>query len=408
MPQVMHGNTTAEPLPAREIDRSVAVLALILASSVTEAVFMLLPSFVGALADVLHLSDQQLGILGSADLAGIAVSTATGPWWVRRARWRRVASASLGMFLLTNVLGFVVHSFTPLVLLRVIAGLSAGVAFTVALAGIVDTRRAARNTALMVGMQVVFGAVGVYAIDVVPAAHRLDAVYAYILIWLVPLFLLSLKYFPDDPGDRPAEGTLDWRRLAGPGTAAVLGAGLYFLMVGAVWGYLEGVAREAGLTLDQTGEALSVGLIVSLVGSGAAAATGLRYGRAGPLIVTAVFQIGSLYLLTRLGHYANPVLAFYVINAVFQIFWSYIIAYFIIIFNDVDATGRFVSFYGTATHVALAVGPYVGAQLIAGGRHQPVLWFGIVSVALCYVSFLAAVALGRSRPSPSASAAIGG
>jgi predicted MFS family arabinose efflux permease len=402
----MQATATTETLPTREIDRPASVLVLMLASSVTEAIFLLLPSYVGAIADVLHLSDQQLGILGSADLAGIALATATGPWWVRRARWRRVAHVSLGLFLVTNLLGFVVHSFMPLVLLRVIAGLSAGTAFTVALAGIVDTRRADRNTGLMVCMQVVFAAIGVYAIDVVPTAHRLDAVYGYILVWLVPLFVLSLKYFPDDPGDRLAQGAVDWRRIAGPGAAAVLGAGFYFLMIGAVWGYLEGVAREAGLTLDQTGEALSVGLIVSLLGSGAAAVTGLRFGRAGPLVVTAVFQIGSLYLLTCLGHFANPVLAFYVINAVFQIFWSYIIAYFIIIFNDVDPTGRFVSFYGTATHVALAIGPGVGALLIAGGRHEPVLWFGIASVALCYVSFLAAVAFDRSRPSPSVSAAI--
>jgi predicted MFS family arabinose efflux permease len=386
-----------EAPPLREIDRPAPLLALLLVASVTEAMFLILPSFVGAIGDVLHLSAQRTGLLGSADLAGIAATTASAPWWLRRVSWRRTIGLNLGLFLLLNAICFGVTSFQWLLLLRVLAGLTAGAAFAVSLAGIVDTRRVDRNTGLMVCVQVVFAAIGVYAIDIVPIAWRLDAVYAYIFAWLIPTLALCWFRFPEDPGDRPQSGPLDWRQLAGPGTAAVLGAGLYFLMIGAVWGYLEGVAREAGLSLKQTGEALSLGLVVSLVGSAAATLIGTRFGRTWPLIVTAAFQIGSLFLLTRLGAYANPVLAFYVINAVFQIFWSYVIAYFIIIFNDVDASGRFVAFYGTAGHLTLAAGPYVGAVLIAGGGHGPLLWFGVITVALCYASFLTAVALGSTR-----------
>jgi hypothetical protein len=54
-------------------------------------------------------------------------------------------------------------------------------------------------------------------------------------------------------------------------------------------------------------------------------------------MVSAVVQVISLGLLTRLSHYADPVAAFFVINAVFQIMWSYVVSYFIITFNDVDA-----------------------------------------------------------------------
>jgi MFS family permease len=165
-------------------------------------------------------------------------------------------------------------------------------------------------------------------------------------------------------------------------------------MVGAVWGYLEGIARSAGLSLEETGAALSLGLMVSLFGCVAAAALGVRYGRVVPLVVTAGAQLTCLYLLTRLQNYPNPVLAFYAINAVFQIFWGFIIAYFIIIFNDVDPTGRFVAFYGTSSHATLALGPYIGALLIVGNDHTSLLWFGFAALALCYVSFLTAVWTG--------------
>jgi predicted MFS family arabinose efflux permease len=390
----------------RAIDRPAAVLALLLVGSVTEAIFLILPSFVGAIGDLLRLSPARTGLLGSADLAGIALSTATGAWWLRRVSWRRTAGLALGLFALLNALCFRATGFYPLMALRLAAGLTAGVAYAIALAGIVDTRRADRNAGLLLCLQVVFSAVGLYVADVVPRQWRLEIVYAYILAWLVPTLLITWWRFPEDPGERPRSGTLRWRQAAGPAAAALVGAGLYFLMIGAVWGYLEGVARSAGLTLEQTGGALSAGLVISLVGSAAAALIGVRFGRVLPLLVTALCQIAALLLLTRLGHYARPALDFFWINVVFQVFWSYIIPYFIIIFSDVDASGRFVAFYGTASHLMLAVGPYLGALLIEDGSYTLLLWFGVLATTLCYVSFVTAARLSRRQQPEESSATL--
>jgi predicted MFS family arabinose efflux permease len=64
--------------------------------------------------------------------------------------------------------------------------------------------------------------------------------------------------------------------------------------------------------------------------------------------------------------------------------------------NDVDATGRFVAVYGTASHMALAVGPHVGGLLIVHRSYTPLLWFGVIVVSACYECFLAAIGLGRA------------
>jgi MFS family permease len=185
--------------------------------------------------------------------------------------------------------------------------------------------------------------------------------------------------------------------VAGPGTAVIAGAGIYFLMIGAVWGYLEGIAREAGLTLIQTGQALSLGLLVSLIGAGAAAWLGLRLGRLLPLLASGIVQTVSLYLLTRLQSFSDPLLAFYLINAVFQIMWSYIIPYFMVMFDEVEPSGRFVSMYGMSTHLTLAIGPYAGAFFIVNGHHGQLLWLGIALVLICYAAFLLAVWLGHKQ-----------
>ncbi len=388
--------TMPMPRTERAIDGTAALVALLLVGTVTEAMFLLLPSFVGALGDVLHLSATRIGLLASADLTGIALMTATAPWWLRRVSWRPTVLASLAAFLLINMVCFAIRSFWPLLCVRLLAGLTAGVAYPVALAGVLDTTRADRNTGLLISLQVVFGAAGVYAIDAVRLAWRLDAFYVFLSGWLLITLLVSARWYPEDPADRPASGPMAWRSLAGRGSLVAAGTALYFLMIGAVWGYLEGIAREAGLSLEQTGTALSVGLVVSLLGSGAAAWLGLRFGRARPLMLSALVQVISLGLLTRLSHYADPITAFFLINAVFQIMWSYVVPYFIIIFNDVDTTGRFVAVYGTASHLTLAIGPYAGGLIIANRPYTSLLWFGIIAVGACYVCFLAALGLGRA------------
>ncbi len=164
-------------------------------------------------------------------------------------------------------------------------------------------------------------------------------------------------------------------------------------MIGGVWGYLEGIARAAGLTLGETGAALSIGLVISLVGPAIAAWLGLRLGRTLPLMVTAIVQVASLYFLIQLKHFSDVVVAFFIVNTIFQLFWNYIIAYFIIIFNDIDVSGRFVALYGMAAHLTLAIGPYLGAFLIRDGGYGALLWFGIGAVVICFGSFLSAVRL---------------
>jgi len=99
-----------------------------LVGTVTEGMFLLLPSFAGALGDVLHLSATRTGLLASADLTGIALTTATAPWWLRRVSWRRTVLASLLAFLPINFPCFAVRSFWRLRCLRVLAGLNAGAA----------------------------------------------------------------------------------------------------------------------------------------------------------------------------------------------------------------------------------------------------------------------------------------
>ena len=381
------GNTTR----ARAIDGHVTILAMVLVTTVTEAMLLLLPIYIGAIVDFLPLDASQVGLLGSADLVGVALGATSGLFWLRKVDWRKTVLAALLVFSIANLCSLGVTAFMPLGSLRLLAGLAAGAAYAVALAGLCDTSHQARNTALMVCGQVIFGAVGIYLLPLVPDALRLDGVYYYMLAWTAITLAVVWIAFPDNPASETVSEPVSLSGYGLPGLLAFGGTGFYFLTIGAVWGYLERIALEAGMTLAEVGATLSLGYIISLAGSFGAAWMGTRYGRAWHMIVIGAVQLFMLFLFTRLDHYDDALGAFLVINAIFQFFWSFIIAYQVVIFNDADHDGRFIPLYGTAMHIALAIGPFAGAFMIDGDSYRPILWFGMVTLSACYLMFLGSI-----------------
>lgn len=379
----------------REIDRGRAILAMLLVATVTEAMLLLLPVYVGAITDSLALTQSQVGLLGSADLAGIAASTLSATWWLRRVKWRECILALIGAFFCANLASVWVQAFEPLVALRVFAGMAAGAAYAIALAGLCDTMQSARNAALMVCGQVLFGAAGSFILPLVRAEWQVDAVFFYMNLWVAAALLVAYFAFPAEPGLHKNAGGLPWRSLAVRGPIVILGTAAYFLAIGMVWAYLERVARAAGMSSQEVAVSLGAGYLISISGSLAAAWLGTRLGRALPMFIAGSVQIGMLVLFSNLERFENVASAFFAINIVFQFFWSYIIAYQIVIYSDVDDSGRFVATYGTSMHLALAFGPYVGSKMVTGTDYTPVLDAGVLTLGLCYGCFLLAVYVTR-------------
>ena len=162
-----------------------------------------------------------------------------------------------------------------------------------------------------------------------------------------------------------------------------------------MWSYLERIALNTGLSLEDVGFSLSAGYIISLLGSFSAAYFGVKWGTAWPMIVAGSVQFMMLVVFYVLDVFPHSALIFFAANAVFQFFWSYIISYQIVIFSDADKDGRFLPLYGTSVHIALAVGPFLGANMVKDDHYLNVLTFGMVSLTLCYLSFLGSVYLGK-------------
>ncbi len=375
----------------RSIDRPITIVALILVATVTEAMLLLLPIYVGAIADLLQITDAQIGLLGSADLAGLAIGAASALFWLRKLPWRPLVLSALTLAIVLNITSLYLVDFTELLTIRFIVGMTSGAAYAVALAGLCDTTHEARNTALMVCSQVIFGAVGLYLLPLAENHLRLESVYYYIIAWTGLALLIAVIAFPNNTKEQTFESALSWNSFGMAGIMAVCGTAFYFLTIGVVWAYLERIALEAGLSLSDIGASLSLGYVISLVGSLSAAFIGIRFGKNWPMIIAGSVQLVMLFIFLHITSFNNVLATFFIANAIFQFFWSYIISYQIVIFSDADTSGRFMPLYGTAMHFALAIGPFIGSQLMIDGSYRPALIFGMLILILCYLSFLASV-----------------
>ena len=186
------------------INNRFSILALIVGATVTEAMLLLLPIYIGALNDLLALSATEIGLIGSADLAGIALSVTTAMVWLRKYPWRSTVLWALTLFFATNIVSIHQTNFTVLMALRFAGGLGAGAAYAIALAGICDSHNPARNSALMVCSQVIFGAIGLFVLPSLAHDWRLDGIYLYISLGAILAIVLSYFYFPS-PGGRLRE-----------------------------------------------------------------------------------------------------------------------------------------------------------------------------------------------------------
>jgi MFS transporter, UMF2 family, putative MFS family transporter protein len=369
------------------------VLGVILACTASESAYAVLPIFVDTLALRLHLSDFELGLLASADLAGVAISSASAMWWLRRVPWRKSLNVAFSVMLMTNLISVFTTDVSALLAVRIVAGLAAGVALSIGLGALAALPHTARNSALVVFSQTAYGAIGIYLLPLIPESSRLAGVYIFILLTAGPASLLCARFFPENGPKTTTAGAVASRIPLVPAFLAVIGTLLYFLMGGAVWGYLAEIAQELGLTLRQTSAALSTGLLVALIGSLTAAKLSLRWGTAIPVLLAAVVQIAALWGIHASRSFTAVTFVFFLFNFMFQFAWNFVVGYFVTIFASLDSRGRFVSLFGSAMHAGLAAGPLVGALWIGSeGSHLKALNFGLCALAGCYAAILGAIA----------------
>ena len=378
-----------------EFNRPTSIGAAIALSVIAMAAFLVLPLYVGAAAQYLALSQQQLGFLAAAVATGSAISSVVMMFLVRRLPWRPMAWVALLLMLVPMTMSLWVDNAAAFMAFQAIAALGGGSLYSLALTALADSRHPDRAFGFSVAAQVAFQVLGMLLLPgLVSRAGLVGVLLVFIAMEL--LGLLLVRALPDT--GKPLPPVIGRAAIVSlPALLALAGCFFFFFNIGAVWAYLERMAVLAGFGAQQIGSGLAIGVALGIPGALLASWCGDRFGRVGPLTIGAVGTVVALLLLGP-----GMSLPVYVMAAaLYNFVWNFSLAFQYAAVNAVDPGGRGVAAAPAFHGAGAAAGPALVAFYVTDTSLAAVNMAAGIAVVASLLLFVAALGLaGRSAAVP--------
>ena len=147
---------------------------------------------------------------------------------------------------------------------------------------------------------------------------------------------------------------------------------------------MERIAANAGLPGQIIGNSLAVSNIGGIAGALIAASVSIRFGRAWPIIISAVISICGLVIL--MGDIDG--IRFGLATVLYLFGWNLTQPYFSGIMAELDPKGRVVVMMGAVQTAGLGLGPGVVGFMIRGNDYSAVTILGIVLILLSMITVM--------------------
>jgi MFS family permease len=373
---------TAERFSLKQfsVEQILQTVGLLLIAMMGAAVTTLMPLLVGAYSDSGLFTDQQVGWLTSADVAGILLASASAFFWSRKVNWRWVTIIGIVGFIVANWLSTSIEQFHLLFMVRFAAGVACGATYAISLAALGDYQRTDRAFGAVVTIQVIFGTVGFWLLPTVLVDFGLAGMFQFFNLCLIPTLLCCLITFPSN------KKTAEVGKFTIDGSLAAalyifIGVVIYYFAQGTVWAYLERIGVTAHLSGADIGVILGLGFAISALGSMLSGYYVEKLGRNSGLYLTAIIQIPCLAALYFMGP-DNAYWIYAVTTIVYQVMWSFIVPIMMAIFNEIDKSGKLIVLCVSAFKVGLVVGPPVAGWVVTHFHVNEVLWIGGIAIVM--------------------------
>lgn len=329
----------------------------------------LIPLLVGAMVSDRGFTDQQAGLVASADLAGYAIMTFITAVFLIEREWRVLVLAGVSIMFVANLASTVVEAAGAFAFVRFLSGVGAGMLAAVATVALGRTEKPDRSYGLLFAACLLFGTAGLWGLPLMLENTGLNGAYVFIAVLAIITGLVSrgivqsAAVVPTDAAGSAGKGSY----LA---AALILVAiALFWAHQNALYAYMERIGNAAGLSAQFIGFTLGLANLTGFVGATLVAWLGTRFGRLWPLLVLTTVQVVCVWLLAGKVNSTIYLLAIGVIS----LSWNIVNPIQIGILAGVDQRGRLLALSSTVIGVGLALGPALGAAALHGADYSTVL-----------------------------------
>jgi len=326
--------------------------------------FFILPIYVGTLAKTFSLSNEQVGLFASIDLLTASLMIILLSFYIDQINIRMLLLISIVMFTFVNLVCAFVGHIRVLLLLRAVSGLGTGVFYAVGIYYLGRWPKPDRAFAL-------YGAVAqitqIILLLIMPYLIAINGLSSIFLVFAVsPLLLFYLvRFLPSKTAARDTH-TQETSRMSVLMCVLGLTANFFFfIVIGAIWAYLERIGNASGLSLHQISVALSASIAVGVSGSIVAYRIGSRINRFWLIWVSSIIMIASFVILSGKMTY----LQYFIACCLFDIGFAFGMVFLMGNVAKSDHTGKFTTALPALQFLALMLGPVIasGAIALVGG-----------------------------------------
>jgi predicted MFS family arabinose efflux permease len=318
----------------------------------------------------LGFTEEQVGFVASADLFGLAFGAVIAYFVVARYDRRILTIAAASFAITANLLCIYFQSFEATLLLRLAAGLGAGLYTGIAVATIGGHSR----PAFAFGLEL-FAFAGSQGIELkfLPYLSIEEMYIAFAATFAVGLLFIS--WLPRRPADASLDVEVDVAEADGKHHVEhkhvpayvpwlVLTAVVFtYINIGAYWTYIELATVDSAASPEWVASMLVYTSVFSVIGCLFAVLLSNRYGLARPLLLTLIFQ-ASIVIMLVFG-ITNYSVAFSMFA--FNFCWIFVDIYQAATIANVDRSGRYVSLLPAAQGFGNGLGPAMAAMVLSWG-----------------------------------------
>ena len=336
------------------------------------ATAFVMPVLVAPLIAAFGFNEQQIGLVFSLELSGIAIAAMICSARTSTMNFRSVAISGAIVASLGHLLALIVDSVWLFGATRLLAGLGEGTVLAVTFA--FAARSAVPERAFAIS-QLVITAIAVGLLLQIPqfiASWDYRAAYGTLLLVFIiftpALFLLSSR--KSDKQISSAELTAKTFPCKAIGALILIAYVLTNLTDMGIWAFAERTGTSIQVPAQRIAELLALAQISGIAGSIIAATVQTKYGRVIPLSAALV---ACFFVVLGIGSPANPTvysISILCLPFVTMILWPYLLG----ALASLDQFGSWTALGGSASAIGVAIGPFIAGTLAEAYSYRIMTW----------------------------------